>query len=55
MRNDFYKYYDSEAESGKIIRIAKNHYTLFYGKGVDEENEKAVFVWRKDYVSSCQL
>ena len=49
MRDDFHKYYDSEAESGKIIRIAKNHYTLFYGKGVDEGNENAVFVWRKDY------
>lgn len=47
--DDFRKYYDSEAESGKIIRIAKSHYTLFYGKGVDEGNEGAVFVWRKDY------
>ena len=49
MRNDFHKYYDSEAESGKIIRIAKKHYVLFFGREVDEAQDNAVFVWRKDY------
>ena len=49
MRNDFYKYYDSEAESGTITRIAKNHYMLLYGRGEDKENQNAVFVWRRDY------
>lgn len=49
MRNDFYKYYDSEAESGTITRIAKNHYILLYGRGEDKENQNAVFVWRRDY------
>ena len=47
MRNDFYKFYDKDAETGKIVRVAKAHYVLLFGNGTDEND--AAYVWRKDY------
>lgn len=49
MRNDFYKFKDSEAETNKVSRIAKNHYIILFGHGVEEDDDNSVFVWRKDY------
>lgn len=49
MRDGFYKYHDSEADSNQLLCVGIRHYTLLYGNGVDAERDNAAFVWRKDY------
>lgn len=48
MKDEFYKFYDQHAEVGKVVKIAKSHYTLLFGNGIDESSGNA-YVWRMDY------